>query len=77
VPDNRPCTDYAGPLRRLLFIGETRNYDPVEWPDYAREYGLRHEHIPELIRLACDEALNWADPDSREVWAPLRGPWGN
>jgi hypothetical protein len=71
VPHNHLCTDYAGPLRRLLFIGKTRNYDPAEWPDYATEFGLRREHIPELIRLACDEALNWGDPDSREVWAPL------
>jgi SEC-C motif len=71
VPHNHLCSDYAGPLRRLLFIGKTRNYDPAEWPDYATEFGLRREHIPELIRLACDAALNWGDPESREVWAPL------
>jgi SEC-C motif len=71
VQHNDLCTDYAGPVRRLLFIGKTRNYDPAEWPDYAKELGLRREHIPELIRLACDAALNWGDPDSREVWAPL------
>jgi hypothetical protein len=71
VPHNDLCTDYAGPVRRLLSIGKTRNYDPIEWPDYATEFGLRREHIPELIRLACDAALNWGEPDSREVWAPL------
>jgi hypothetical protein len=70
VPPNDLCTDYAGPVRRLLFIGKTRSYDPAEWPDYATEFGLRREHVPELIRLACDAALNWGDPDSREVWAP-------
>ena len=70
VADSGLCTDYAGTLQRLLFIGKTRNYDPTEWPDYVREFGLRREHIPELIRLACDVALNWGDPDSSQVWAP-------
>jgi hypothetical protein len=36
-----------------------------------RKQARRREHIPELIRLACDATLNWGDPDSREVWAPL------
>jgi Protein of unknown function (DUF1186) len=65
------CTDYAGPVQRLLTIGETRSYDPAEWLDYAVEFGLGREHIAELSRLACDRALNYGDPDSREVWAPL------
>ena len=42
-----------------------------EWPDYVREIDLKSAHIPELIRMATDETLNWADPDSSEVWAPL------
>jgi hypothetical protein len=71
VPHNHICTDYADPLRQLLFVGKTRNYGPAEWPDYVTEFGLRREHIPELIRLACDAALNWGDPDSHEVWAPV------
>jgi hypothetical protein len=71
VPHNDLCTDYAGPIRRLLLIGKNRNYDPAEWLDYATEFGLRREHIPDLIRLACDAALNWGDPNGREVWAPL------
>ena len=71
VPHIDLCTDYAGPVQRLLTIGETRSYDPAEWPDYALEFGLGREHIAELSRLACDRALNCGDPDSREVWAPL------
>jgi hypothetical protein len=71
VPHNDLCTDYAGPVQRLLTIGETRGYDPAEWPDYAVEFGLGCEHIAELSRLACDTALNCGKPDSREVWAPL------
>src|ERR1700674_4095033 len=65
------CTDYAGPVQRLLTIGEARSYDPAEWPDYVAKFGLGREHIAELSRLACDRALNCGDPDSREVWAPL------
>jgi hypothetical protein len=71
VPHNDLCTDCAGPVQRLLTIGETRSYDPAEWPDYAVEFGLGREHIAELSRLACNTALNCGDPDSREVWAPL------
>jgi hypothetical protein len=71
VPYNDLCADYGGPVQRLLTIGETRNYDPAEWLDYAVEFGLGREHIAELSRLACDRALNYGDRDSREVWAPL------
>jgi SEC-C motif len=70
-PHNDLCTDYAGPVQRLLTIGETRSYDPAEWLDYTVEFGLGREHIGELSRLACDRALNYGDPDSCEAWAPL------
>jgi hypothetical protein len=65
------CTDYAGPVQRLLTIGETLSCDPAEWLDYAVEFGLGRQHIAELTRLACDRALNYGDPNSREAWAPL------
>ncbi len=71
APPNDLRTDYAGPVQQLLTIGETRSYDPAEWLDYAVEFGLGREHIAELSRLACDRALNYGDPDSREAWAPL------
>ncbi len=71
APHNDLCTDYAGPVQRLLTIGETRSYDPAEWLDYAVEFGLGREHIAELSRLACDRALNYGDPDSREAWGPV------
>jgi hypothetical protein len=32
---------------------------------------LGAEQVPELIRMATDPALNWADGESAEVWAPL------
>ena len=60
--------DYAPPLDRLLTLGDVRG--GREWADYAA-LGFGPEHIPELIRMATDERLNWADPDSQEVWAPI------
>jgi hypothetical protein len=29
------------------------------------------DQVPELIRMALDEDLHWADTESAEVWAPL------
>lgn len=39
------------------------------WPDYLK-LGLTGEHVPELIRMALDEELHWADSESDAVWAP-------
>ena len=61
-------TDYAPPVDRLLTYGDCR--DLRKWPDYL-ELGLTQEHVPELIRMAIDDDLNWADSDSLEVWAPI------
>jgi hypothetical protein len=61
--------DYSAPVDQLLRLG-----DPSEehrWPDYPRRYGLRAEHIPELIRMATDMRLNLALGDTVEVWAPV------
>ena len=63
--------EYADPVGQLLNAGEPSSYDPSEWPDYAAKFGLAPEHIPELIQLACDKALNQADSDSGAVWAPM------
>jgi len=60
---------YINPVAKLISYGDcgTRG----EWPDYISDNGFTSEHIPELIRMATDETLNFADPDSSEVWAPL------
>jgi len=71
LPGNDPGATYAAPVRRLLSIGESRSYGPADWPDYVKEFAIGHEHIGELIRLACDEALPRACSDTSEVWAPL------
>ena len=61
---------YQPPVERLLTYGESDRIPPDEWPDY-RESGIGPEHVSDLIQMATDEALNEADSESPEVWAPL------
>src|SRR4051794_11719850 len=70
-PEDELGAGYAAPVRRLLSIAEARSYNPSEWPDYCARFGLEREHIGDLIRMACDAALNQADSTSSEVWAPM------
>jgi hypothetical protein len=58
---------YAPPVDQLLSLGDSRYMQ--EWPDYLR-LGLGLEHIPDLIRMATDPALNDAPSERLEVWAP-------
>src|ERR671938_481676 len=64
-------TGYAAPVQQLLSIGEIRSYNPSDWPDYCARFALGREHIRDLIRMACDAALNQAESTSSEVWAPM------
>ena len=59
---------YSPPVDKLLSVGDCRRLG--EWPDYT-SMDLGREHIPELIRMATDGKLHWADSDSSEVWAPV------
>lgn len=58
---------YTPPLDRLLTLGDAWKMDV--WPDYLA-LGLGLEHIPDLIRMATDPALNEVDSESTEVWSP-------
>ncbi len=60
---------YLPPLDKLLTYGDCRKIR--HFPNYVEELGLKPEHIPELIRMATDPELNWANSDSLEVWAPV------
>jgi len=60
---------YAPPVDRLLTYGEAETNAPDQWPNYL-ELGLGPEQIDDLIRMATDASLNWADSESLEVWAP-------
>lgn len=62
---------YRDPVAKLLTYGDCRSL-PV-WPeklDYL-SLGFTSEHIPDLIRMATDKDLYWADSESLEVWAPI------
>lgn len=61
--------EYTDPVRRLLTIGKVGVLRDA-WPDYPARFGLRREHIDDLIRMALDPALN-AEEFGRDVWAPV------
>jgi hypothetical protein len=64
-----PDSTYPPPVDALLAFGDARD-TMAEWPDYQR-LGLGPEHIADLIRMATDPKLNWADDDSLDAWAPI------
>ena len=63
---------YSPPVDKLLTYGDAHEHggDPQDWPEYL-ELGIGPEHIPDLIRMATDEELRWAELDTLEVWAPI------
>jgi hypothetical protein len=61
-------TTYCAPVDALLSLGETH---VNQWPDYLKQFNWTAADIPELIRMAIDSELNWADSESLEVWAPV------
>lgn len=60
--------NYVPPIDRLLTYGDCRELP--KWPANL-EPGIGPEYIPDLIRMATDDALHQADPDSPKVWAPV------
>ncbi|MDR9404361.1 MAG: DUF1186 domain-containing protein [Halothece sp. Uz-M2-17] len=62
-------SNYQPPVDELLKYGDCRNQ--TDWLNYVEELQLEAKHIPELIKMATDETLNYADPESQEVWSPL------
>jgi len=64
------CSDYGypPPVSELLTLGDCSKIGA--WPDYLA-LGLGPQHIPDLIRMALDEELHWADSDSLDVWLPV------
>lgn len=53
---------------RLLGLGTL--FTRSDWRDYL-QMGFGPGHVPELIRMACDPALNNADEDDPRAYAPL------
>jgi hypothetical protein len=66
VPTAAP---YPPPLDQLLQLGEI--YEDPDGDARVAALGLTQEHVPDLVRMARDRALNTAPSDSDEVWAPI------
>ncbi|MGA7953993.1 MAG: hypothetical protein WCA07_10795 [Gloeobacterales cyanobacterium] len=64
-----PAADYQPPVSQLLSYGKPKNSSGTQWFDYVKAYGFTNEHIPDLIRLACEEDLDWQD--EAECYAPI------
>jgi len=60
---------YQPPVSQLLTLGEDAARG-VEWFDYL-SLGFSDNDIPELLRMALDEDLFWAETESASVWAPI------
>lgn len=68
---NNPVS-YPTPLDQLLTLGETGlGESKLQYADF----GIGREHVPDLIRMALDQALHMGDPDSTQVWAPIHACW--
>ena len=57
-------------LQRLLDLPTPLETTGGQWLDYLA-IGLDESAVPSLIALMTDDALNFADGDSKEVWVPL------
>lgn len=60
---------YSHPVNQLLTFGDC--FKIKYGTNYLEKFGFTPEHIPELIRMAGDPELTWADSESLEVWAPI------
>lgn len=69
MDDAQTKAPYPEPVARLLTLGVPTPFFTV-WGD-CLAMGFRAAHIPDLIRMATDEALLWADSKSLDVWAPV------
>ena len=68
MTENPNQANYQFPVDLLLSAGFPGFGE--DWQDYLA-LGLNEEHIPELIRMALDPELNWGDPESEAVYAPV------
>jgi hypothetical protein len=60
-------TKYSSPVDKLLSYVDPRDFK--EWPNYLK-LGFTEAHVPELIKMATDEQLNFSDSEELYVWAP-------
>ena len=68
---NKMLAAGPGEVGRVNLAQFHQRIEPATWPNYLEELGLTQAHVPELIRMATDDDLNWADRESTEIWAPI------
>lgn len=61
------ANSYASPVNQLLSLGEPRRNESRDYTDL----GISADAVPELIRMATDDALNDGPQDSKLVWSPV------
>ncbi len=66
-----PMRNDNDPVQRLLRIGKIDEFSPDGWLDYVGEFSFGTEHVPALIRLACDRRLHDLEADKAAGWAPM------
>ncbi len=62
-------------MRAQMEVIQNRKSEPEplrsnNWPDYL-QFGIRPEHLPDLLAMITDESLSNGDLDSPEAWASL------
>jgi HEAT repeat protein len=68
-------SSYPSPVNKLLTYGDCSQIKGM--PDYVGELGFTSQHVPDLIRMACDEDLSiGADEiqdtnENLQAWAPV------
>jgi hypothetical protein len=60
-------SSYRSPVDTLFNLAAPRS---GVWLDYA-EYGIGSDHVDDLVRMATDPDLLWAEMDTPESWAPV------
>lgn len=63
-------TPYLPPLDQLLSFGIPRFGHRNPWPDYVA-LGFTAEHVPELIRMTCDDVLDAGDENDAATYAGI------
>jgi len=60
---------YPPPLDQLLTLGNALEIDDIN--ERIAQLGFRQEHVPDLVRMTRDRALNTMEGESDAGWAPI------
>jgi hypothetical protein len=60
---------YPPPLDQLLALGNALEIEDID--ERIARLGFSQEHVPSLVRMTRDRALNTMESESDAVWAPI------